>query len=142
MSIKDQLFRKYPTDDIVTKVLSAYMISDIDDQRTFSKMDMKNMKTLDKLYDIRHELEEYYIPCKARTYLVYIDEKTALTILRQIIRTRNRILLSHEKFVNGRKFTLYSVSKVFSKNYKPIYIEENKERDDNVKKNLCTVYFD
>jgi len=142
MNIKDQLFRKYPSDDIVKKVLSTYMISDIDDQKTFSKNDMKHMRTVEKLEEIRNELEEYYVPCKARTYLVYIDEKTALTILRQIIRTRNRILLSHEKFMNGRKFTLYSISKVFSKNYKPIYIEENKEHDENVKKSLCTVYFD
>jgi|694.fasta_scaffold81157_4 hypothetical protein len=142
MSIKDQLFRKYPSDEIVNKVLSTFMISDIDDQKTFSKLDMKSMKTIDKLHEIADELENYYVPCKARTYLVYIDEKTALTILRQIIRTRNRILLSHEKFFNGKKYTLYSISKVFSKNYKPIYVEENKEKDENLKKSLCTVYFD
>jgi hypothetical protein len=142
MSIKDQLFRKYPSDEIVNKVLSTFMISDIDDQKTFSKLDMKQMKTIDKLIDIKDELEDYYVACKARTYLVYIDEKTALTILRQLIRTRNRILLTHEKFLNGKKYTLYSISKVFSKNYKPIYVEENKEKDESLKKSLCTVYFD
>jgi len=142
MSIKDQLFRKYPSDEIVNKVLSTFMISDIDDQKTFSKIDMKSMKTIDKLQELSDELEQYYVPCKARTYLVYIDDKTALTILRQIIRTRNHILLSHEKFFNGKKYILYSISKVFSKNYKPIYVEENKEKDENLKKSLCTVYFD
>ena len=142
MSIKDQLFRKYPSDEIVNKVLSTFMISNIDDQKTFSKLDMKHMKTIEKLEEIKDELEDYYVPCKARTYLVYIDEKSALTILRQLIRTRNRILLTHEKFLNGKKYTLYSISNVFSKNYKPIYIEENKEKDESLKKSLCTVYFD
>jgi hypothetical protein len=142
MSVKDQLFRKYPSDELVKKVLSTFMISDIDDQKTFSKIDMIHMNTVEKLQNIKDDLEEYYVPCKGRTYLVYIDEKTALTILRQIIRTRNRILISHEKFVNGRKYTLYSISKIFCKNYKPMYIEENKENDETIKKSLCTVYFD
>jgi hypothetical protein len=141
MSIKDQLFRKYPSDDIVKKVLLTFMISDIDDQKTFSKVDMKYMNTCEKLQDLKDELEEFYIPCKARTYLVFVDEKSALTILRQLIKTRNRILISHEKFSNGHKTTLYSISKIFCKNYKPLYIE-NDENIDETNKKVITLYFD
>lgn len=141
MSIKDQLFRKYPCDDIIKKVLSTFMISDIDDQKTFSKIDMKYMNTCEKLGQLKSELEEFYIPCKARTYLVFVDEKSALTILRQFIKTRNRILISHEKFTNGHKTTIYSISKIFCKNYKPLYIE-NSDNDIENKKKLYTLYFD
>ena len=141
MSIKDQLFRKYPSDEIINKVLSTFMISDIDDQKTFSRVDMKYINTCEKLQNLKSELEEFYIPCKARTYLVFLDEKSALTILRQLIKTRNRILISHEKFSNGHKTTLYSISKIFCKNYKPLYIENNENTDVN-KKKVFTLYFD
>jgi hypothetical protein len=54
MSIKDQLFRKYPSDEIINKVLSTFMISDIDDQKTFSRVDMKY---INKTYSIEKLLD-------------------------------------------------------------------------------------
>jgi hypothetical protein len=119
--MKNQLFTKCPTDEIIKKILDAFTITDIDDHKTFSKLDFKQMKTIEKLETIRSELEKFYIPCKARTYLAYMDDKTVLTILRQFLKTRNRILISQEKFINGKKYSVYHISKIFSKNYKPLY---------------------
>jgi hypothetical protein len=138
---KSQLFRKTPSDEIINKILGAFMISDIDDQKTFSKIDMKHIRTIEKLQQLRSEMEEFYIPCKARTYLVYIDERTALTILRQFIRIKERVLISYEKFMNGKKFSVYSISRIFSKKYQPIN-DDNKDASGNTGNQKFTLYFD
>jgi hypothetical protein len=121
--MKNQLFNKCPSDEVLKKVLGCFSITNIDDHKTFSKLDFPQMKTIEKLQQLHDELQQYYIPCKARTYLAYIDDKTSLTILRQFLKTRNRILISQEKFINGKKYSVYHISKIFLKNYKPLYPE-------------------
>lgn len=117
---KDQIFRKHPTDEIVNKILNAFGLQDIDDQKTFSRNDLRAIKTVDKLTFIKPELELFYIPCKARTYLSYIDEKTAITILRQFVKTRNRMIESREKYMKGSKFLIYYIVQSYNRPYKPI----------------------
>jgi hypothetical protein len=120
VSTKDQIFRKHPTDEIINKILNAFGLQDIDDQKTFSRNDLRAIKTVEKLTFIKPELELFYIPCKARTYLSYIDEKTAITILRQFVKTRNRMVESREKYMKGSKFLIYYIVQSYSRPYKPI----------------------
>lgn len=116
---KDQLFKKIPSNDLFYKILNAFGLNDLDDSKSFSRKDLCYMKTVDKICELKSELEEYYIPCKARTYLSYLNEKNVITILRQILKTRNYTIASREKYMKGNKFIIYSLCKAEVKNYKP-----------------------
>ena len=58
---------------------------------------------------MKNELEECYLPCKSRTYLNSLTEKNVITILRQILKTRNYTITSREKYMKGCKFIIYSL---------------------------------
>jgi hypothetical protein len=144
-AVKDQIFRKVPTDEIMDKLLSSFGLKDIDDQKTFSRNDLRTIKTVEKLNLLKPELEVFYIPCKARTYLSYIDEKTAITILRQFVKTRNRMIESREKYMKGYKFLIYYIVKTYNRPYKPIAWRENSSdnlSDSEEKNKPVTLHFD
>ena len=58
---------------------------------------------------MNEELLRYYIPCKAKIYLLNIDEKRCITILRQFLKVHNYTLMSKEKYVKGKKSLFYQV---------------------------------
>ena len=70
-------------------------------------------------------MEKYYLPCKARTYLNGLTEKNIITILRQILKTRNYTIISHEKYIRGEKFINYKLDSYESKVYDPIISKNN-----------------
>ena len=117
---KDQLFKKNPSNELFKKVLESFGLVDLDDKRSFSRKDLKYIKTVDKINSIKSELEECYLPCKARTYLNGLNEKNVITILRQILKTRNHSITSREKYMKGSKFIIYTLCKLESKKYKPL----------------------
>jgi hypothetical protein len=142
---KDQIFRKVPSDEVLEKILNAFGLKDIDDQKTFSRNDLKTIRTVEKLNAIKPELEVFYIPCKARTYLSYIDEKTAITILRQFVKTRNRMIESREKYMKGYKFLIYYIVKAYNRPYKPVVSRDSPidiTFDNNEDKKPYTIHFD
>ena len=143
--VKDQIFRKVPTEEIMDKLLNAFGLKDIDDQKTFSRNDLRTIKTVEKLNMLKPELELFYIPCKARTYLSYIDEKTAITILRQFVKTRNRMIESREKYMKGNKFLIYYIVNTYNRPYKPIAWRESSAdslTDSEEKNKPVTLHFD
>jgi hypothetical protein len=64
---------------------------------TFTKEDLRNRGTVEKVSALLSELKTFYIPCKARVYLVDIDEQKCITILRQIMRLHSVYLLSNQR---------------------------------------------
>ena len=52
---------------------------------------------------------DYYIPCKARTYLNDLNEKNIITILKQFIKTKGYTIISREKYSNKKKFIIYQL---------------------------------
>ena len=106
---KNQLFKVIPDRTFVTEILNLYGISDFDDTHYFTIANLNSLNTLDNLVAITERLREYYIPCKAKTYLKDINLKRSVVILRQFLRCHNYTLCSKEKFINGIKNTIYQV---------------------------------
>jgi len=117
---KDQLFKKNPSNDLFNKVLKAFGLSGVDDKRCFSRKDLGYIKTVALINEIKPELEECYLPCKSRTYLNSLTEKNVITILRQILKTRNYTITSREKYMKGCKFIIYNLSKLDQQSYTPL----------------------
>ena len=110
--MKNQLFRKEPSDTIINKVLQCFKIYNIDKTAYFTKDYLKNINVLDNMKDIIYELEEYYLPCKSKIYLNNLTEKKIITILRQLIKLKNYYIISKETFINNRKVIIYSITKI------------------------------
>ena len=75
---------------------------------------------------MRSELEDFYLPCKAKIYLEGMDEKRAITVLKQILRLHGYFLLSREKNFNNKKIIFYQLinekDKLKSHNMKTFHI--------------------
>lgn len=132
---KDQLFRKHPTDPLFFKILNCFGLADLDDMRSFSRKDLRMMKTVRQIEGLLPELTECYLPCKARCYLTGLTEKNVVTILRQILRTRNYTMISREKYVKGEKFIIYSLTPIQTQKYNPVVVDTQKTQSSKKKKN-------
>ena len=104
-------------------MLKRLVCEGFDDVTNFSKKDLEVLGTVKKLYELKPKLEEYYIPCKARTYLNDITPKNSITILRQILRCVNHTVSSKEKYVHTSKFVVYQIIPKDFKQYQPVQIE-------------------
>ena len=91
----------------VEKLLKCFGIMHYGADVSFTKDDLRNMKTLDMVTALLPELHTYYIPCKAKVYLVNLDVPKCVTILRQIMRLHTVYLLSSQKMRNGVKSVFY-----------------------------------
>ena len=81
---------------------------------------MEKLNTLDEMNKLKTVLEEYYLPCKARTYLNDITYKNIITILRQVIRLYGYSVMSGEKYIKGDKFIIYQIISTEERDYKPL----------------------
>ena len=108
---KNQLFKKMPPIDLFERLVKIYGLTDINDCRKFTKDHLIKNKTLEKIEGLREELEEYYLPCKTTKYLLDLDEKKLITILRQIAKIFDYHLTSNEKYLNSKKVLQYSLEK-------------------------------
>jgi len=108
---KNQLFKKLPPIDLFERLVKIYGLTDINDCRKFTKDHLTKNKTLEKIEGFREELEEYYLPCKTTKYLMDLDEKKLITILRQIAKVFDYYVTSNEKYLNSKKVLQYSLEK-------------------------------
>ena len=122
--VKNQLFKTNPPEDLCLEVVKAFGLQGFDDVTNFSKKDLEVLGTVNKLYELKPKLEEYYIPCKAKLYVNNIDHKRAITILRQFLKTQNYTLSSKEKYIKGIKYNTYTVVSITNN----LNINKNKER--------------
>jgi len=107
--VKNQLFKSIPPDSVIDKVIKTFGLTSIHDLYEFSKEDILENKTVEKLYELKSELEKYYLPCKARTYLNDITPKNSITILRQLLRVKNYGVKSKEKYIRSEKSIIYKL---------------------------------
>jgi hypothetical protein len=106
---KSQLFKVYPTKEITEKLLENFGIKGIDDNHSFTRENLSDLNTIEKLNGMYDELIRYYIPCKGRKYLVDLNEKKCITILRQFLKIQNYTLMSKEKYINSKKILFYQI---------------------------------
>ena len=107
--MKNQLFRISPDMEITESILQLFGIKDIHDNHSFTRENLIDLKTVDKMNALSEELFKYYIPCKSKKYLVNLNEKKCITILRQFLKIHNHTLISKEKYVKGNKQLFYQV---------------------------------
>ena len=108
---KNQLFKKMPPIDLFERLVKIYGLTDINDCRKFTKDHLIKNKTLEKIEGLREELEDYYLSCKITKYLLDLDEKKLITILRQIAKVFDYHVTSNEKYLNSKKVLQYSLEK-------------------------------
>lgn len=105
-----QLFKKNPDQELFTKIIQTLGIDEFKEDFSFRKKDLLSFGTIDKIKALEPELREYYFPCKCKLYLDNLNENKCITIVRQFLRYFGYNLISKEKYLNGEKFIIYSLS--------------------------------
>ena len=103
-----QLFSKKLDLEILKKVMHTYKIKKLN-QHVFSRGTLDEINILERLKDIKEELNQYYVPCKAKKYLEDITLKRSVVILRQIIKEFGYKIISREKYKNRVKYISYLI---------------------------------
>ena len=106
---KNQLFKIIPEKKFILELLKLYGIENLEDTKFFTKENLKNLNTLENIINIKNVLNIYYLPCKSKIYLKDITLKRCIVILRQFIKILNFSLFSKEKFIKGKKTTIYQI---------------------------------
>ncbi len=104
---KNQLFKIIPDENIIQDILEAFGLTNLEDTRLFTKSHMIEINTVDKINELKDKLTEYYLPCKAKKYLLNLDEKKCITILRQIVKLYHYKCIGLEKSIKGKKTMTY-----------------------------------
>ena len=118
---KNQLFKVSPNIQITEKILENFGIKGMDDNHSFTRENLSDLNTVDNINDMYDDLIKYYIPCKGKKYLINLNEKKCITILRQFLKIVNYTLMSKEKYIKGKKTLFYQVI--------PQQIDMNTNRD-------------
>lgn len=120
-----QLFKSIPNVSILDSLENIYPIKGFREKRViFTKNDLIEFGTLDKLQNFIPVLKSFYLPCKQRMFLNCLCFRRAMTILRQILRLFSYKIISKEKFTNYKKHYQYwivydsDISKTDEENFK------------------------
>jgi hypothetical protein len=119
-----QVFKEIPNIDILNKLLQTIGIDAFKEEYSFRKKDFEKWETISKIVFLKDELSKFYFPCKSKIYLDNIDEQKVVTILRQFLKALNYNLISKERYSNGEKYILYTLTsshKIHTSQQKIIY---------------------
>ena len=125
--VKNQLFRVLPDIEIINSLLQIFGLNSLYDTKFFTKESLKDNDTVNKLYEMKDELEKYYLPCKAKNYINEINDKRCITILRQFIKVHGYTLISKERYIDGKKMSVY---RLIEDNKEPTPKKSNKDKKD------------
>ena len=114
--MKDQLFKNKPDLNLVTDIIKLFGLLNINDINLFTRQNLIDLNTMDKLYEYIPKLKEYYLPCKAKIYLSDLNEKKCITILRQLLKQYNYNILTKEKTIKSVKYNFYQIIQHSTKN--------------------------
>ena len=124
--------------ELCSKVLLAFGLKGFGDTTYFSRKDLESTCCVQVLSHLKDDLAEYYLPCKARTYLNDLNSKNAITVLRQIARLYGYCVHSKEKYIKGDKFIIYQLIPSDTQVYQPMVITTPNDEDGP----SCIVTFD
>ena len=105
----NQLFKNKPPIDLINKILNSFNIDGVDCERIFSVKTMELNNAIIKSRPLLKELEEYYLPCKQKVDVYKLTNKKLITIIKQLLRIHQYMLVSIEKYSNGNKFIVYQI---------------------------------
>jgi len=128
--IKNQLFRETVSFDYLCEIIYKCFHIELNNSTyySFSKKTIINKNIKEVIEQNMDSLKKYYIKCKHKIYLENLNEKKIITLLRQLLRIHDYELKAKEKYENGKKYLLYTISK--------------KKINDNLKKINSTINFD
>jgi hypothetical protein len=109
-----QLFNSIPDDAFIQNLLICYGIKGLDDQTDFCKGDLEKLNTVQKVTEMVPEMSLYYIPCKAKIYILNDEAMTlkrTVTILWQFLKLYDYSLNRKERIIEGKKVIYYSLWK-------------------------------
>jgi len=105
MAENKRLFRKIPSEEFVNEILEQLKLQGLQEKRWFTK-DELYMETVDEWLPL---LEPYYIPCKAKRFLLNITSSRVITILRHILHPLGYDLRTQERMYKLQKTTMYQI---------------------------------
>ena len=100
------VLREIPPWSVVGEILNMLKIG-----TTFPITFTKDLISLEHSENIAYILSEYYIPCKAKMYLEYTNEKRWLTILRHILAPHGWVIVSQETTRDKKKAIFYTIER-------------------------------
>ena len=112
------IFREIPPWDLVKSILNMLNIP-IDFPVTFQKKDINLTQSCDAAYF----LEPYYKPCKAKKYLLGIDDKRWITVLRHILQPHGWKIVYQETTRDKKKAILYTIQPIEDILLKPVELD-------------------
>ena len=107
--MKDQLFKNKPDLKLVLDIIKLFGLKDFNDTNLFTKQNLVDLKTVEKLQECIPKLKEYYLPCKSKRFLYNLNDKKCITILRQLLKQYNYNILSKEKYIKSVKYNFYQI---------------------------------
>lgn len=129
----NQLFNEKPPLDLLLKIIKTFGLKDMKDNTEFTILDLARNNTVTQLKTFDKELREIYLPCKQKLYLDNITNKSAINILRQLLKVYDHDLVSHEKFIKGTKYLVYKITTKEEKEF-------NKKRKNIPKKEIVIIF--
>lgn len=100
-----RLFRKIPSKEFVIEILDHLKLQGLQERRWFTR-DELCLDTVDEWLPL---LEPYYIPCKAKRFLLNMNSSRITTILRHILHPLGYDLRTQEKMYKLQKTTMYQI---------------------------------
>lgn len=107
----NQLFKSFLPEETFDKILNAFGFSSITEERSFCKVDLERTRTVDKLNEMKEEIMKYYLPCKAKLYVINMNVSKCITMFRQILRLYGLSLVSSQRYIKKKKTTFYNIQK-------------------------------
>jgi hypothetical protein len=100
------VFRHVPPPDLVNDLCKACGLTDVSDSKAF----LKEGISLDTFQHCLPELEPYYVPCKARDFLLLpLTPQRAIVILRHVLKAHDKLLDSFEKSMHNKRMVWYRI---------------------------------
>jgi len=104
-----KIFRAAPPVELVERYLKGFGLHTINDGATFTQSYIR----LDIAEELLPEIEPYYIPCKAIEFLHKpFTYNRSITILRQLLKAHDRVLVTIEKTRANKKVIWYQITHI------------------------------
>ena len=107
--VLNKLFINKPSLELINKIIQKLGLKDINDTSEFSILDIERNNAIMNIKLFENDIKNCYIPCKRQKYVNAINNKTIITILRQILKLHDYDLNSKEKFIKGTKYIIYKI---------------------------------
>ena len=104
----NQLFTRPADIELLEQMVRCLGLSGLHDSRSFTKYDLARLHTVQKFNEqIVDRLIAFYLPCKAKLYLVDLTEKKVVTVVKQVLRLHDYCITAKEKNFGNKKVIVY-----------------------------------